>query len=74
MLIPTSANVTVRDTGHIDAGAYRVVRMADGSERVEEWRGGAWEQGGATFGEIADAPPVGPAFAAMLGIPPEDLA
>ena len=44
-----------------------------GSERVEEWRGGKWVPGGATFDEFVFAPPVGAAFAARLGIPPEDL-
>jgi hypothetical protein len=68
-----SENLTVLETGHIDGGAYRVVRLADGSARVEGWRGGAWLPGDATFGEIADAPPVGSAFAAKLGIPPSDL-
>jgi hypothetical protein len=65
--------ITVFDTGHIDGGAYRIVELADGSARVEEWRGGKWVPGGASFGEIADAPPVGAAFAARLGIPAEDI-
>jgi hypothetical protein len=32
-----SESFTVLETGHIDGGAYRVVRLADGSERVEGW-------------------------------------
>jgi hypothetical protein len=72
--MPTkSKNFTVRDTAHIDGGAYRWIELPDGSARVEEWRGGKWVPGGATFGEFLDNPPVGPAFAAELGIPPSDL-
>jgi hypothetical protein len=66
-------NFTVFDTGHIDGGAYRIVELADGSARVEEWRGDKWVPGGASFGEIADAPPVGAKFAAELGIPISDI-
>jgi hypothetical protein len=66
-------NFTVLDTGKIDGGAYRWVEFADGSARVEEWRGDKWVPGGATFGEIADAPPVSPGFASELGIPMADL-
>jgi hypothetical protein len=68
-----SENFTVLSTGHIDGGTYRVVELPDGSARVEEWRDGAWVPGGATFGEIADAPPVGAGFASKLGIPISDL-
>jgi hypothetical protein len=67
-----SESFTVRDTVHIDGGAYRWLELPDGSWRVEEWRG-KWAPGGATFGEFLDNPPVGPAFAARLGIPPSDL-
>jgi hypothetical protein len=66
-------NVTVLDTGKIDGGAYRWVELADGSARVEEWRGNKWVPGGATFGEICDNPPVSERFAAELGIPMADL-
>jgi hypothetical protein len=65
--------IKVLDTGKIDGGAYRWVKLADGSGRVEEWRGDKWVPGGASFGEFFDSPPVGPEFAAELGIPPEDL-
>jgi hypothetical protein len=68
-----SENLTVLDTGKIDGGAYRWVELADGSSRVEEWRGDKWVPGGASFGEIANAPPVSPGFAAELGIPIADL-
>jgi hypothetical protein len=72
--MPTrSENFTVRDTAHIDGGAYRWIELPDGSARVEEWRGGKWVPGGATFWEFLDKPPVGPAFAAKLGIPADDL-
>ena len=63
----------VLETGKIDGGAYRWVEFADGSARVEEWRGGKWIPGGATFNEFFFTPPVSPRFAAELGIPPEDL-
>jgi hypothetical protein len=66
-------NFTVLDTGYIDGGAYRWVKLADGSGRVEEWKGDKWVPGGASFAEFFDSPPVGRAFAARLGIPPEDL-
>jgi hypothetical protein len=66
-------NLTVLDTGKIDGGAFRWVKLADGSWRVEEWRGDKWVPGGASFAEIADSPPVGPEFAAELGIPMSDL-
>jgi hypothetical protein len=65
--------IKVLDTGKIDGGAYRWVEFADGSARVEEWRGDKWVPGGASFGEIADAPPVSPGFASELGIPMADL-
>lgn len=58
-------------TGHIDGGAYRLLKLADGSGRVEGPNG--WVPGGAGAGEVMDAPPVGRAFAAKLGILPEDL-
>jgi hypothetical protein len=66
-------NFTVLDTGKIDGGAYRWLELADGSGRVEEWRGDKWVPGGASFAEFFDSPPVSPRFAAELGIPPEDL-
>jgi hypothetical protein len=69
----TTKNFTVRETAHIDGGAYRWVEFADGSARVEEWRGGKWVPGGATFDVFFETPPVGAAFARRLGIPPEDL-
>lgn len=67
--------IRVVETGHIDGGAYRWVELPDGGARVEEWRGPAkgWVPGGASFGEIADNPPVGAAFAKELGIPASDL-
>jgi hypothetical protein len=71
--MPRSENLTVRDTGHIDGGAYRHVELRDGSHRIEEWRGGKWVPGGATFWEMIDAPPIWRAFAAKLGIPLSDL-
>ena len=71
--IAKSENLTVLDTGKIDGGAYRWVKLADGSGRVEEWRGDKWVPGGASFGEIANAPPVSPGFASELGIPTSDL-
>jgi hypothetical protein len=64
---------TVLATGKVDGGAYRWVELADGSSRVEEWRGDKWIPGGASIGEVADAPPVGAAFAAELGIPLADI-
>jgi hypothetical protein len=63
----------VLDTGKIDGGAYRWVEFADGSARVEEWRGDKWVPGGASFGEFLDSPPVSPRFAAELGIPMADI-
>jgi hypothetical protein len=63
----------VLDTGKIDGGAYRWVEFADGSARVEEWRGGKWIPGGASFGEFLDSPPVSPGFASELGIPMADI-
>jgi hypothetical protein len=68
-----SENLTVLETGHIDGGAYRWLELADGSWRVEEWRGDKWVPGGASFGEFLDNPPVGPEFAAELGIPMADV-
>jgi hypothetical protein len=68
-----SENLTVLETGHIDGGAYRVVRLGDGSERVEGWGAKGWTPGGSTFWEIANAPPVSARFAAELGIPVSDL-
>ena len=64
-----SENLTVFDTGYIDGGCYRIVELADGSARVEEWRGDKWVPGGATFNEVVDAMPVGAGFASRLGIP-----
>jgi hypothetical protein len=68
-----SPNRKVVSTGKIDGAAYRVVALPDGSAMVEEWKSGRWVRGGATFGEIADSPPVSAEFAARLGIPIEDL-
>ena len=68
-----SENLKVLATGHIDGGAYRWVEMADGSGRVEGWGPKGWTPGGASIGEIADAPPVSPKFAGELGIPLSDL-
>jgi hypothetical protein len=65
--------IKVLDTGHIDGGAYRWVKLADGSSRVENWGPKGWTPGGASIGEIADAPPVGERFAAKFGIPLSDL-
>ena len=50
-----------------------VVKLADGSSTVEGWGPKGWTPGGASFGEIFDAPPVGRAFASELGIPLSDL-
>jgi hypothetical protein len=69
----TSENLTVLDTGKIDGGAYRWVKLADGSGRVEKWRGNKWTPGGASFGEFLNSPPVSAGFASELGIPPKDL-
>jgi hypothetical protein len=69
-----SENFTVRETGQIDGGAYRVVEFPDGSARVEGWGAKGWTPGGASFGEIFDAPPVSPRFAAELGISISGLA
>src|SRR6516165_2203860 len=49
-----------------------VVKLADGSSTVEGWGPKGWTPGGASFGEIFDAPPVGRAFASELGIPLSD--
>src|SRR6516164_7175611 len=68
-----SENFKVLDTGHIDGGAYRWVKFADGSSRVEGWGPDGWKPGGASIREIMDNPPVGAAFASKLGIPPSDL-
>jgi hypothetical protein len=68
-----SENLKVLDTGHIDGGAYRWVELADGSGRVENWGPKGWAPGGASIGEIADAPPVSERFAAKFGIPMSDL-
>jgi hypothetical protein len=65
--------IKVLDTGKIDGGAYRWVELADGSARVEKWKGNKWVPGGASFGEIADNPPVSARFAAELGIPMADV-
>jgi hypothetical protein len=65
--------IKVLETGHIDGGAYRWLELADGSWRVEEWRGDKWVPGGASFGEFFDSPPVGPEFASELGIPMADI-
>jgi hypothetical protein len=63
----------VVSTGKIDGGAYRAVETPDGGAMVEEWKDGAWVPGGAGYGEVREAPPVSPGFAASLGIPIEDL-
>ena len=66
-------NLKVLATGHIDGGAYRWVKLADGSSRVEGWGPKGWTPGGASLSEIFDAPPVSERFAAELGIPMSDL-
>jgi hypothetical protein len=68
-----SESFKVRDTAHIDGGAYRWLELADGSWRVENWTADGWKPGGADISEFWDNPPVGPAFAARLGIPVDDL-
>ena len=40
---------------------------------VEEWKAGGWVKGGASIGEVLDAPPVSSKVASELGIPPADL-
>ena len=65
--------IKVLETGKIDGGAYRWVKLADGSARVEKWKGDKWVPGGASFGEFLDNPPVSPRFAAELGIPMSDV-
>jgi hypothetical protein len=72
--MPTkSRNFTVRDTLHADGAAFRWLELPDGSWRVEQWTADGWKPGGASFSEFFDNPPVGPAFAAKLGIPADDL-
>jgi hypothetical protein len=74
MLSPRkSENFKLLATGKIDGGAYRWIKFADGSGRVEAWTDKGWEPGGASLREIADAPPVSPMFAARLGIPLADV-
>jgi hypothetical protein len=68
-----SESFTVRDTAHIDGGAYRWLELPDGSWRVESWGPKGWTPGGASISEFFDNSPVGEAFAAKLGIPPSDL-
>jgi hypothetical protein len=65
-------NLTVVMAGKIDGGAYRIV--GDGVDAwVEEWKAGGWVKGGASIGEVLDAPPVSSELASRLGIPPADL-
>ena len=66
-------NFTVLSTAKIDGGAYRWIKLPDGSHRIEEWKGGKWVPGGADIDEMWYTPPVSPAFAARLGIPLSDL-
>ena len=65
---------TVWETGYVDGGCYRIVEFTDGSARVEEWRGGKWIPGGASFGEFFMAMPVSARRAVEFGIPIEDVA
>jgi len=68
-----SNNLKVLSTGKIDGGAYRIVELPDGSGQVEQWTVQGWVLGGASFGEVYDAPPVSVRTAVKLGIPFEDL-
>ena len=62
-------------TAKVDGGAFRLIELRDGPVRIEEWKGGAWVPGGADMDEMLGfTPPITPAFAARLGIPPDDLA
>lgn len=70
---PKSGMRMVRSSGKIDGGVFRLVKLPDGSARVEEWGPDGWKPGVASLGEIFDAPPVTSEFAARLGIPIEDL-
>jgi hypothetical protein len=64
----------ILSTAKIDGGAYRWIKLPDGSSRIEEWHPGkGWKPGGADIDEFWYTPPVLPAFAARLGIPPEDV-
>jgi hypothetical protein len=66
-------NFTVLATGKIDGTAYRLIELADGSARLENWGPKGWTLGGATLSEIFDSPPISAKFAAELGIPKSDL-
>ena len=67
-------NFTVLATAKIDGGAYRWIKLPDGSSRIEEWHPGkGWKPGGADIDEMWYTPPVSPAFAARLGIPLSDI-
>jgi hypothetical protein len=68
-----SNKLKVVSTGKIDGGAYRIVELPNGSGRVEEWTAEGWVPGGASFGEVYDAPAISPSTAVRLGIPIEDL-
>jgi len=70
-MFPNSEKIL--STAKIDGGAYRWLELADGSGRVERWKGGKWAPGGAELEEFATNPPVSPSFAVRVGIPPSDL-
>jgi hypothetical protein len=60
--------------GKIDGGVSRWVKEPDGSSKVETWEPGkGWVPGKDSIGEVMGAPPVSPALASRLGIPPDDL-
>ena len=67
--------IKVLSTAKIDGGAYRWIKLPDGSSRVEEWHfGKGWKPGGADLDEFWFTPPVSREFAARMGIPWIDVA
>ena len=49
-------------------GICRVVKLADGSGRVERWDGNAWVPGGADGAEMMVAPPASAADLERFGV------
>ena len=61
----------------VAGGVSRLVKLPDGSGRIETWvKGLGWTEGGARVDELMPGActPVTPELAERLGIPPEELA